>query len=298
MKDKILFISLSNIGDAIMTTPVLEFLHSLFPNMLIDIVCDSKSKDVFIHCPYVDKILIKNKKKGLLGNIKLLLELRKINYKIAVDLRTDIFLFFIRAEKKFFKVKNNQIHSVEKHFLSLKCGKKDIPDTKLWIPKKSREKASKILKNLPGKILVLGLGANSNHKIWPVENYIDLVSHLNFIFKSVVLVGNNQDRLISKNFIKDSKISVLNLCGNLTLIESAAIISQGDYFIGNDSGLGHIASAVGTASFTLFDKEDPFRYCPWGKKATYYQSREKNIKCIKTNDIINEIIDHINYFLL
>ena len=64
MKDfvnKILFISLSNIGDAVMTTPVLQALHELYPGAVIDIVGDQRSSVIFKHCPYRGKIFHKQK---------------------------------------------------------------------------------------------------------------------------------------------------------------------------------------------------------------------------------------------
>ena len=53
---QILFITLSNIGDAIMTTPVLERLHQLYPDASIDLVCDPRSQSLFEHCPYRGEI--------------------------------------------------------------------------------------------------------------------------------------------------------------------------------------------------------------------------------------------------
>jgi len=49
---KILFITLSNIGDAILTTPVLEYLHQKYPKAKIDIVGDFRSKEIFNNCNY------------------------------------------------------------------------------------------------------------------------------------------------------------------------------------------------------------------------------------------------------
>ena len=52
MKKKILFITLSNIGDAILTTPVLEYLHQMHPKAKIDIVGDLRSQELFSGCDY------------------------------------------------------------------------------------------------------------------------------------------------------------------------------------------------------------------------------------------------------
>lgn len=74
---KILFITLSNIGDAIMTTPVFCFLHKKYPDAKFDIVCDKKNHEVFKYFPNVDSIILKNKKKGINRFIKVYLYFKK-----------------------------------------------------------------------------------------------------------------------------------------------------------------------------------------------------------------------------
>ena len=60
--NKILFISLSNIGDAIMTIPVLMALHEHYPEAVVDIVGDQRSSEIFKHCPFRGEIFNKQKK--------------------------------------------------------------------------------------------------------------------------------------------------------------------------------------------------------------------------------------------
>ena len=64
---KILFITLSNIGDVILTTPTLEALHFKFPNATFDIVGDKRSKILFKYCPYVSNFYEKDKDSGWCG---------------------------------------------------------------------------------------------------------------------------------------------------------------------------------------------------------------------------------------
>ncbi len=65
--NKILFISLSNIGDAIMTTPVLMALHECYPEAVVDIVGDKRSSEIFKHCPFRGEIFNKQKNMFLRG---------------------------------------------------------------------------------------------------------------------------------------------------------------------------------------------------------------------------------------
>ena len=292
MKKSILFITLSNIGDAIMTTPVMQWIIEQYPECLVDIVCDKKSYEIFINCPNRNNIFLKNKEEGFFGVVNLLHQLRKKNYDVAIDLRTDFLLYFIHARKKIFKIKDNKIHSVEKHFQCLNINQKPF-DTHIWISNENNKKLTKIIKNKKLRILSLGLGANSVHKIWPIQNYLHLTEKLSNKFDLILLLGDQRDKEIANHFEKETQYDVINLCGSLTLMETAAAIKLSTFFIGNDSGLGHIASAVKVKSFTIFAKEDPKRYHPWGEKAFWYQDRSKDISKIEPDLIFSKILEII-----
>ena len=286
---KILFITLSNIGDAILTTPVLTKLHDMYPNAKFDIVGDARSKLVFKYCPYVKRFIEKDKKLGLVGVISLLLEIRKEKYDLAVDLRSDGLLYFIRAKKKLYKKNNEKVHSVIKHYLALRKGIEEIPQPNIWISDKERLKIKKILGNSSKKILAIGLGANSMHKIWPAANYAFLANKISNNFDLIILVGDKDDSNLVNPFLKFFRGNVKNYCGILDILECAEIINKSTLYIGNDSGLGHIASAVNTKSFTIFGEGNSFRYHPWGSRSKWYQNKEKDINLIKPETILSEI---------
>ena len=86
---KLLFVGLSCVGDAVMTTPVLQALHQVYPDAEIDIVADRRSWEIFEHCPYRGDIFYKDKQRFLRGAPALLKELLATRYDVVVDLRTD-----------------------------------------------------------------------------------------------------------------------------------------------------------------------------------------------------------------
>ncbi len=286
---RILFITLSNIGDVILTTPVLVRLNQLYKNAKFDIVGDIKSEILFKNCLNVHQFFRKDKTKGFAGTLNLILKLRKVNYDIAVDLRSDGLLYFLKAKKKYHKINNNSIHSVEKHFLSIGKESNVMPHPRVWLSTDDRKKAKKILPKTYKTFLVLGLGANSEHKIWPIKEYIQLACMLKGKFDFIVLVGNEKDNQLAKVFKKSYKDSLLNFCGQLDLLTTAAVLEKAELFIGNDSGLGHIASAVKTKTFTIFGPGEPHRYKPWGNKAGWMQEKNERIKNIKPKDIYEKI---------
>ena len=294
---KILFITLSNIGDVILTTPTLVRLGQKYRNAKIDIIGDKRSEILFRHCPLIDKFYQKNKSEGVIGTFKLIKEVRANSYDLAVDLRSDGLLYFVKADSRLYKIKNKNIHSIEKHFLSLKEELSMMPDPIIWLGKKEKDKAKKVLSKTRGPLLVIGLGANSSHKIWPTKYYAQLACLLKKYFNSVILIGDKKDNEFTTNFKEEYQGSFTNLSGKLDLLTTSAVLKEADLFIGNDSGLGHLASAVKTKTFTIFGPGEPFRYRPWGAKAYYFQDKEKNIYNIKPKIILKEILNCFEYKL-
>ena len=296
----ILFITLSNIGDAIMTTPVLEALHRKYPEAKIDILGDVRSQIVFKYCPYRGEFFVKQKKAGWRANLALLIKLRKKRYDLAVDLRTDGLLYLLRAKQKFAKLSskaNLHLHSVEKHMAAISSLqiKDQIIQTEVWLSDQERRVAHTVLAGYDGqRVLALGLGANFDGKIWPVSEFVALSHLLADHFDLILLLGNQQDAALSEVFIKNCKLTVLDFCGKLDLLTTAALLEKADYFVGNDSGLGHIASALKIRTFTVFGVGQPHRYRPWGQSAFWYQDPNQNISAISAKEIATKLKTQLN----
>jgi len=295
---KILFITLSNIGDVILTTPTLEALHSKFPNATFDIVGDKRSEILFKYCPYIDNFYQKNKELGWFGVLVLIKKLRKKKYDLAVDLRSDGILYLVKAKKKLFKTSNKsslKMHSAAKHFLSLrKIVENNMPSTTIWLSDSEKKLTNKIFSEYRNKsLLTIGVGANFEGKIWHISNYIKLAKILKNFFDVIILVGDKNDALLSKDFSLGYKGRIIDCCGHYNLLETAAIIKKSDFFVGNDSGLGHIASAVKTKSFTIFGVGEPNRYSPWGCNASWLQDKNYEVNNIKPKTVANRIVEKL-----
>jgi heptosyltransferase III len=291
----ILFVTLSNIGDAILTTPTLETLHQLFPNAMFDIVCDQRSAIIFNHCPYIKMILIKEKRAGWRGWLKLAIELRRQKYDVAVDLRTDGLLYGIKAKIKVNKCshdKTKEYHSVQKHFEALKPLQNiTIPNTAIWLSVKEVALAKKALRAFTDqRILAIGIGANFSGKIWPAISFAEFANQLKDHFDVVFVFGDKNDTLLAGEFIRQCEIPTVNFCNKLNILETAAHLNMANYFIGNDSGLGHIASALAVPTFTVFGVGQPHRYVPWGKQSMWYQEPSLDITKVNPETIVEMVV--------
>ena len=88
---KILFITLSNIGDVILTSPVLGVLKREFPGASVTVLAGPKAGELFGADASVKDILIYDKRAGVFDKLKLILKLRSMNFDMAVDMRHSLF---------------------------------------------------------------------------------------------------------------------------------------------------------------------------------------------------------------
>ncbi len=290
MINKILFVTLSNIGDAIMTTPVLQALHELYPEAVIDIVGDQRSSEIFKYCPYRGRILHKQKN-SLRCVLALVVDLWVQSYDLIIDLRTDGLAYLLPAGKRYTKLNKikNSAHEAQRHMSIIsKIYHKSSPQCHVWISDAERKFAKEALRGYYGKkLLGVGVGAASSDKIWSKENYLSLVEKTSNDFDAIVFLGNSQDKKYSDYISSKTKGQCVNLCGMTSLLEAAAVLQCLTLFVGNDSGLGHIAGAVDILTITLFGKESsPLRYRPWGRKSVWLQGRDSKMESIKPADVL------------
>ena len=291
-----LLITLSNIGDLVMTTPVFEAINQYFPDMRIHALGDKRSSSLLEPFPYIDKIYNKNKKANTREQFGLLKLLRSVNYDLIVDLRTPFMPFLLKGKKrliKWKKAKSDQ-HAVYQHFSILK---KIIPDLKEPPPCKLYllEPFGPVLKiikqtNPPSDFFVIAPGANWSKKMWPGLNYGHLISSIlkQKLVSYIFILGNDIDAEIELGIeIADPRI--FDLRGKTKLSEAAYLMSKAKLFIGNDSGLGHMAAGVGCKTLTLFGPGNHSRYKPWHLDGTILLSPESNLENLEVVRVIDKL---------
>lgn len=288
---RILMITLSNIGDAILTTPVMEALHARMPEARIDLVSDVRSSALFASCPYIDRIFVRDKRSGWAGYMQLIRLLRKTRYDILVDLRTDFLPYLLRAKQVFKKHSNAStmhLHSAEKHLAAVQTLVGDLrPNATLWASEQDHALVADLFPMLgQGRWLAIGPGANFAGKVWPVERYAAVANALAAEVSGVVLLGSQAETALAQRFSALAQLPVLVACGRLTLPQSFALLQKCDGYLGNDSGLGHMAAAAGLATLTLFGPGSPVRYLPWSQRAHFIQDAQQDILGVDVETVV------------
>jgi heptosyltransferase-3 len=113
---------------------------------------------------------------------------------------------------------------------------------KVYIPNAAVMKVDAL--NLPSEFIAVNCKSNASEKDWSTEKWEKLVNWIgDYSGMQVVEIGLTP--LITGTF------SVKNLCGELSILESAEVIRRAKLFIGVDSGPAHLANAVGTPGIVL-----------------------------------------------
>ena len=156
----------------------------------------------------------------------------------------------------------------------------------------------KLLQGVRCKKVILGIGAGSASRKYPVEKYLVALKELAKKDLVFVIVGGRAEledaEFLEKNLPRGK---VLNLAGKTTLRETEAVISQADFYIGNDSGVMHMAATEKIPSLVLYreaaDKEDYLpggfsefgRFPPWQTNSVILRPEHQLEECAKLGRI-------------
>ena len=266
--------TLSNIGDLVLTTPALLALHEAWPTALVDVVADQRSSSLLGHCPFLGEVFLRDKTAGWRGLIRLVQALRRRRYLAVIDLRTDFLPFLLRTERRSMRwlVRRDLqgLHSVEQHLAVVRPVLQTptaAPAPRVWWPESAEAWAAAQKTTLPGRVLALAPGANWAGKCWPLAEFIALARQVAPHFDGLLLLGSAAERDAASAIAAAAPLPSLNLAGNTSLLEAAAILAHCAAFVGNDSGIGHLAAAAGVPTLTVFGPGQPARYRPWGSLA-------------------------------
>jgi len=109
-----------------------------------------------------------------------------------------------------------------------------------------------------------GSGSFSLARRWPVDSYAEVVRRLvKDVDASIVLVGGPDERELAKTLIEKADVAVHDVTGRTTVGQLGAVLQRCDAFVGNDSGVMHIAAAVGTPVVAVFGPSNDAAWGPW-----------------------------------
>lgn len=284
MKKKILLITLSNIGDVILTLPVLDSLKADFPKSHITVIASAKVKEIFAGNSSVDKFIIYDKHAKLEEKIKLFCDLVKDNFNLVVDLKDSFLGFILKVKSKHLRLVRmpKEIAHMKERHLYLAGYKNNSPaKVSLYIGPDDEESVTRLLKDggisSKDNFILISAGARSHSKRWPKEKFAELVFKLQEEFGlKIVLVGDREDAAVNRYINESLKGSCLDLSAKTNLRELASLLKKASLVISNDSATMHMASYLDIPVIAVFGITDDNKYGPWSKTSIVVK---KEINC-------------------
>ena len=264
---KIVFITCSRLGDAVLTTNVLNHLVTNYPKARFTIVTNELAGSIFNHVPRLEKLIKIEKKSFKRHWIEAWFKLAFTKWDMVVDMRDTFISRLLLSNKTCVKKKCPDLHKIQENAKAINIESPLLP--KIWIDSKIEDTISDLVPmNRP--FICIAPTANWLGKQWPAEYFAELIAKMmdaetGFLPKMpiVVLGAKHERNRITELFTLLKEFEVLDRVGVFEPIESAACISKAKFFIGNDSGLMHIAWAVGTKTYALFGPGFPKIYGRW-----------------------------------
>lgn len=265
---RILVIKFSSIGDIVLTTSPLRTLKNIFPSAKIDFLTLKNYSSILESNKYIDKIIPFDRNAGFVDLIKTGIWINNSNYDLIIDfhnsLRSKIirsiirnipkryikkprwkrFLLF-RFRKNLFTTDFSQLKLLHQPIADW-MNDKNYPSPELFISAAEKKEAETLLieKGVNEPYITIIPGAAWPQKSWLTDNYCKLLANLkNTSNLDFVILGGKNDNICSEIAKCDSTLK--NLQGKTSLREAMVIIKNSEYIIGADTGLVHIAEALG-----------------------------------------------------
>lgn len=287
---KVLIVRLRSIGDTVLATPSLIALRRFLPDAQIDVLLEDWVAPVLENFDAVDNVFIV-KKGDTKNRLRMFYWLSQRGYDVAYNLHGGTTAgFFTAATRAKYRVgfasyqykflynilapnanefwRQEKSHSAEQQLALLGftgVPVDDKPKSHLTVKPELENIAAEIFDKyeIPQnyEFALIHPAAAFETKRWSTDNFAEIVQFL--YDKSIIsiAVGTKNDLTVLLELFDKSPLQII--LHNQTLPEIAALASQAKIFIGNDSGIAHIAAAVKTPSVVIFGSSNVAHWRPW-----------------------------------
>lgn len=290
-----LIIQTAFIGDVILATSVVEKLHATYPDAAIDFLLRKGNETLLTDHPHIRNVLIWDKKKGKIKNLfKLVGKVRSSKYSAVINLHrfasSGLITAFSGAKNKVGFEKNpwsfafsrkikhdldSGLHEIDRNqklIDSFTDGVRALP--RLYPSQKDFENVSKLQS---GKYLCIAPTSVWFTKQFPTNQWIDFIKAVSNQFENIYLLGAPSDKSVCDRIVNElARESIKNLAGELSFLESAALMKGAVMNFVNDSAPMHLASAMNASVSAVYCSTVPsFGFGPLSDRSFIVQTNEK-----------------------
>jgi heptosyltransferase III len=266
----ILFITSTRIGDAVLATGALRHLAEAFPDARFTIACGPLAAGLFEGLPGLVRIHVMTKLRNGGHWTALWRAARGTPWATTVDLRGSLVSWGLDAKRRFvLRGERPDAHKADEAARAI--GLDAAPP--LWLPIPSDHAARGAVLAGDRPFIAFGAGANWIGKRWAPAHFATLARALTHDTgplpgHDVGLFGGPGDADTAAAVMAAApEIRWRDLTGTHPLLTVAAALRKAALFVGNDSGLMHMAAAVETRTIGLFGPSNEVWYGPRGPHA-------------------------------
>lgn len=300
---KVLVIQTASIGDVILATPLLEGIHTRMPSASIDIMVKKGMEGLFAGHPFLNRVLVLDKKRKFRSAFSLLKGIRSTRYDAVINIQrfalTGVITAFSGADKRIGFGKNplsplftrairhligKGIHEVDRNLSLLgslveseDAGQKAISRRPVLYPSERDLKGTERYRN--SNYVTVSPASLWFTKQWPAAKWAGLCERMPQGTR-VYLLGSAADRNLCREIMNSSSHNnVVDLSGKLSFLESAALMKNALMNYTNDSAPMHLASSVNAPVTVVYCSTVPgFGFGPLSEKSLIVETRQ-DLKC-------------------
>lgn len=291
---RICLVKPSALGDVVQTLPLLPALRERFPSASISWMINRELRELVDGHPQLDEVIPFERHGSPRTWLRLLSKLRSRQFDLVFDLqgllRTGLLTLATRAAVRVGLETAREGAQLAVHCTIPRTGRKVPAHARYWrvaealgiegpprptilaISDADQEWAEQRVQSLRSPILAVNPGARWITKRWPVERFAAIAARaVRSCGASVIVLGSRAESELADDFQRLLReqvpsVSVLNLAGQTTLKQLAAVLQRVDVVLTNDSGPMHLAAGLGKPVLGLFTCTSPLRSGPPGER--------------------------------
>ena len=281
---KVLFVTSNRIGDCVISSGVIREIERQLPGAAITVACGRPPAPLFRAAPGVERVIILDKKKAAGHWFDLWKQVVGTRWDLVIDIRGSALSYLIPVRRRCVYNRSWETGLPKVEMVSRLIGAPAALDPELFLDDQARREAAAIIDPQlatgpgPGPILALAPIAHQPGKSWPAERWGALVERLRaeprFDGWRFMLVGGPGDHAPAAPALKAAAERAIDCVGRGDILASAAAIDRATLFVGNDSGLMHVAAAARRPTLGLFGPTEWWLYGPWGSTTRTVASNE------------------------
>lgn len=275
---RILFVTSNRLGDAVLSTGLLDHLIRAHPGARFTVVCGQVAAGLFAHMPGLERIIVLEKRPWSLHWFPLWAKVVGHWWDLVVDIRSSGLAWLVPTRRRAV-MRPRPGHKIAQ--LAAVLGLALPPLPVVWPSAEDRAMALSLLpRDRP--VVALAPTANWPPKMWPVARFATLFRALEAErlpgAVPVILAGPGAAEQAVAAALAAQLPGAIDLTAQLSLTQVAACLERVRLFVGNDSGLMHVAAAAGAPTLGLFGPTPAQEYAPAGRRAAAVLSTSERME--------------------